>query len=73
MMIQFVYKLEYNRTIVMRCVIRNFSSIHQEIKMLAKTASKNGISTANSIHNPFLQISPIGAGKSGFAGKPDRK
>ena len=72
-MIQFVYKLEYNRNTGKRCLIINFSSIHCEIKKLAKTASKNGISTANSIHDPFLQISPIVAGKSGFAGKPDRK
>ena len=72
-MIEFVYKSEYNMIIVKRCLIRNFSSIHWEIKKLANTASKNGISTANSIHDPFLQISPIVAGKSGFAGKPDRK
>ena len=26
--------------------------------MLANTASKNGISTANSIHDPFLQMVP---------------
>ena len=61
-MIQFVYKLEYNSTIVKRCLIRNFSSIHLEIQKLVNTASKNGISNANSIPDPFLQISPNGSG-----------
>ena len=42
-------------------------------KKVSEYRIKNGISTANSIHDPFLQILPNGAGKSGFAGKPDRK
>ena len=49
-MIQFVYKLKDNCTIVKRYLIRNFSSIYWEIKKLSKTASKNGISTRNSIY-----------------------
>ena len=49
-MIQFVYKLKDNCTIVKRYLIRNFSSIYWEIKKLSKTASKNGISTGNSIY-----------------------
>ena len=55
-MIQFVYKLEYNRTIGKRCLLRNFSSIELEIKKLLRTASQTGLSKNRKFQNIFRQL-----------------